>query len=547
MTTVKISKIEAAIQLGWSVELIDYFTKNCPKSGENIILPVERTNQGDLFLIEDLMQYKDYLSKPWPKTKNGKRPQIPNAIRKDIKTEANYACAICGHMENGEIAHIEAVSSTLNNSPENLILLCPNHHSQYDYGYKSSSNITIEEVRAAKILKRNSRKRMLLPEANAITSLKQLINTINNIENTLKSETNENLKIKYLNETKQLLIKIPEITKNALESAKRDSTDTKTKEIVLNSIPNLVKMITRKLPESVDKKEIRDIISDILKQSHDIIDIEETYCPNCRGMGTTGVTKDLCTYCKGSCFVSTQLAANNNSPKIKEVETESLTCVPTIRIDDSGTLIMSEEELEISLLEISYNIKDGVANPFKINLEAEDKIREKFGLAISKTINHLEERKLILEKKISLQKIEEFRKEIEDKIYIFFKNLFIQSYFYNCKIMIKSFRDFICYNHNQDIFSYSFNTRIEIYNLHNTNFNFSIYLTLKEMEILPSEQKETIRIFGYNHATEISSEIRYKKLIPAYIDFLYNTFSKHNFPIPIEAASLSHNWFFSLG
>ncbi|PEY46389.1 HNH endonuclease signature motif containing protein [Bacillus cereus] len=203
MTKTKINIIEAAIFLGISVELIDYFTKNCPKSGETRTLPVERTTHGDFFLRDDLIQYSTYLSRPWPRPRSGTRPTIPTAIREDIKRESHHACAICGHMENGEIAHIEAVARTYNNSPDNLILLCPNHHSKYDYGYKPSSNVTFEEIRAAKILKQNSRKRMLQFEANATNSLVALINTINNINNALANESNENIKDIYLSEANQ--------------------------------------------------------------------------------------------------------------------------------------------------------------------------------------------------------------------------------------------------------------------------------------------------------------------------------------------------------
>ena len=42
-------------------------------------------------------------------------------------------------MDSGEVAHIDAVADTLNNSPDNLIYLCPNHHTKYDLGYKPSS------------------------------------------------------------------------------------------------------------------------------------------------------------------------------------------------------------------------------------------------------------------------------------------------------------------------------------------------------------------------------------------------------------------------
>ncbi|MFE0296245.1 HNH endonuclease [Priestia megaterium] len=319
--TIKLNKIEAAILLGVSVELIDYFTNNCPKSGENKTLPVERTNHGDFFLRDEIIKYSVYLSKPWPKTKSGTRPAIPFAIKEDIKRESNYACAICGHMDNGEVAHIEAVAKTLNNSPENLILLCPNHHSKYDYGYKVANNVTFEEIKAAKIIKQNSRKRMLQYEANATNSLIQLINTINTIDNSMKSETSENIKDIYLNEAKQLLIKIPEITYSALESAKKDSNDTETENIINKSIPILTKSVAEKIQNSHDKEEIRHIMSEVIKQSHEIIlDLDEIYCPRCGGKGTTGLVGDLCAYCKGSCYISVEKAEEYDETKIDEVD-----------------------------------------------------------------------------------------------------------------------------------------------------------------------------------------------------------------------------------
>jgi len=75
------------------------------------------------------------------------------------------------------VADVEAVAETLNNGPDSLIFLCPNHHTIYDFGYKPSSNITLEVVRAANLVKRSTRQRVLRHEANttklpvAVTSL----------------------------------------------------------------------------------------------------------------------------------------------------------------------------------------------------------------------------------------------------------------------------------------------------------------------------------------------------------------------------------------
>ena len=161
-----------------------------------------------------LIEFNNYLNSPWPFTKKAHRPAIPEAIKEDIRQESHYSCAICGHMDNGEVAHIEAVSNTLNNSPENLIYLCPNHHTKYDYGYTLNSNITISEVRAAKLLKRKSRCRILKYEANATKYLFTIIKFLKHIESQLKQEENNNLIKIYLTEMKKIAEIIPDQPKN---------------------------------------------------------------------------------------------------------------------------------------------------------------------------------------------------------------------------------------------------------------------------------------------------------------------------------------------
>jgi hypothetical protein len=151
-----LSRIDAALYLGLRVETLDYLVKNCPKSGENKTLKFVKTEQGPIFDEGELSSYLQYLNEPWPMPAKGSRPAIPRAFQDDVKAESHYACAICGHMDNGEVAHIEAVSQTLNNAPSNLIYLCPNHHTKYDLGFKVASNVTMEEIRAVKLLKRTS-------------------------------------------------------------------------------------------------------------------------------------------------------------------------------------------------------------------------------------------------------------------------------------------------------------------------------------------------------------------------------------------------------
>ena len=147
---------EASIYSGYSPELLQYFSKNCPKYNENKKLNFQTISDLLHFDESDLKNYIKYLKEPWPVKDNATRAYIPDAIKDDIKKESHFQCAICGHMDNGEIAHIEPYKQTLNNSPDNLIFLCPNHHSKYDYGHKLSSNITTEVIWETKKIKRES-------------------------------------------------------------------------------------------------------------------------------------------------------------------------------------------------------------------------------------------------------------------------------------------------------------------------------------------------------------------------------------------------------
>jgi len=61
------------------------------------------------------------------------RPKIPNLLRREVLEEAGYACAIpvC-RIATVEIAHIEPWSKVKEHTFDNLIALCPNHHTLYD-------------------------------------------------------------------------------------------------------------------------------------------------------------------------------------------------------------------------------------------------------------------------------------------------------------------------------------------------------------------------------------------------------------------------------
>ena len=173
-----LSLVEAAITIGVGVELIEYFISHCPKHGESRTLAAKKT--GDDILIDktDLLDYQKYLSQPWPIPAKAQRPGIPERIKEDIRLESHLACAICGRMDNGEVAHIEAVSGTLNDSQTTCYSYAQTITQSTTFGYKPSNNVTIETVRAAKLLKRRSRQRMLSYEVNAVKGFKGLLQLI---------------------------------------------------------------------------------------------------------------------------------------------------------------------------------------------------------------------------------------------------------------------------------------------------------------------------------------------------------------------------------
>jgi hypothetical protein len=76
-------------------------------------------------------------NEPDEKRRKRTRHPVPDSVKRDILVEAGYRCAMPRCMvPTLEIAHILACESGGDNSRENLIALCPNHHTQYDLGEK---------------------------------------------------------------------------------------------------------------------------------------------------------------------------------------------------------------------------------------------------------------------------------------------------------------------------------------------------------------------------------------------------------------------------
>ena len=143
---------QAAVLLGISPKLLTYFTKRAVKSKDPRKLR-STTNESHLYFEEEeLKSYDDWLKAPWPAPPKT-RPHLPDAIRDEIKIEANMECAVCCKSgEAGEAAHIEPIKHSKCNHPHNLIWLCSNHHVKFDngcFGPKGASNEIIRSLKNA--------------------------------------------------------------------------------------------------------------------------------------------------------------------------------------------------------------------------------------------------------------------------------------------------------------------------------------------------------------------------------------------------------------
>ncbi|RWL19653.1 MAG: hypothetical protein EOR57_13725 [Mesorhizobium sp.] len=299
-----LSLIDAAVHLGLRVETVEYLTKNCPKPGESRKLKFVKSNEGPIFDEGELSSFAEYLTQPWPLPKMGTRPNIPKIFKDDVKEESYHGCAVCGYMDNGEVAHIDAVTTTLNNAPSNLIYLCPNHHTKYDLGFKVKSNVTAEEIKAAKLLKRNARCRLLKYESLATKSLLSLIKFVKSIEEKIGTAESDNLKAIHLAELNGLLAEVPELVKAAQAQAKNDAPGTKPEKALVKVAPKLAAIAAEGSDKQTEKTSRAKAKRLVFEVEEVLIEIDEVDCPHCYGRGLTGLVGDFCRYCKGSCVVS---------------------------------------------------------------------------------------------------------------------------------------------------------------------------------------------------------------------------------------------------
>ena len=307
---------EAAIASGFSIELLDSLTKRCPKSGQARVLNAKAMDGAVYIDDRELQAYLMYLREPWPLPAGGTRPRVPDAIARDVREECHQCCAICTDMNHGEIAHIDPVAETLNNSPDNLILLCPNHHTEYDYGYRPSSNVGRNGILAAKELKRMSRRRMLRFEANVAGTLRTVLGLVKTLESRLKEDVEDDVRDAYVTELQALIEKLPDLSRSAQDAAERDADFAVAEAGLVELAP---KLIAATQGAALTPGETQAAAATVLSASRSVIHLDEVTCPHCEGRGTTGLMGQLCAFCRGDQVVTEAAAANYDPDAIDEV------------------------------------------------------------------------------------------------------------------------------------------------------------------------------------------------------------------------------------
>jgi len=125
----QVSKYEAAILVGMSPELLDWFASYSPKKGDTRKLASSRDKFGvTTFSTDDLENWDEYLREPWPETQR----QPPLAIERELFLESQGRCTICQSFVVCEMAHIDPWEESFNHHPHNLIHLCPTCHTRVD-------------------------------------------------------------------------------------------------------------------------------------------------------------------------------------------------------------------------------------------------------------------------------------------------------------------------------------------------------------------------------------------------------------------------------
>ncbi len=287
-----LNEYEAALLTNMSPILLRWFTTYAPKIDK---VKLKFTEKDGLYFYNkvDLLDFDRHLNSPWQKPPKGQRPRIPDGIKLEIKTEANFCCPICHSNNNCEIAHIKPVAKSLNNHPHNLIFLCPNHHSEYDFGYKFD-NVTEDIINHFKKTLQIFQTICWSMQNSVITSYLQIINKIGRVKE-IEAE------IPSISEQKDFKLLFENFV-SKLEKIKPVN-PTKSDE----RIEQIVEKLKTEKPKSNKKDFVYNFLSVKEGIKHELDNDDNlTVCPLCKGNGSTNYF-EICPVCDGNAYIDKKI------------------------------------------------------------------------------------------------------------------------------------------------------------------------------------------------------------------------------------------------
>ena len=140
------------------------------------------------------------------------------------------------------------------------------------------------------------------------------------LERELQKQLNDNERAIYKTELESLLISIPDLAQKAEKIASQDRNLEESDKIIAGIAPRISRTVAGiKSDEAEDS--LRGRAKTIaLELQPALIDLDEVDCPHCGGRGQRGLAGTLCSYCGGSCFVSTEAAKAYDPEDLDEVE-----------------------------------------------------------------------------------------------------------------------------------------------------------------------------------------------------------------------------------
>jgi hypothetical protein len=232
--------------------------------------------------------------------------RVPDPVKADVQDESFFECAVCADPRT-EVAHLVAVSETLNNSPDNLLLLCPNHHTTFDAGCCRSKDLSLETALAVKAVKRATRRRMLQREHNAVLVLSAVIGRIQSLQASLGGARDQGGALVQAvgAELDRLLKELPRAYSAAEAAAGRDSSYDAGTAFTPNAEFRAAAASAAQ-PRPLRGKARKAAVDRVIAARPALSLAVDPDCPHCDGSGQVGLIDSPCPYCNGRAAVTAE-------------------------------------------------------------------------------------------------------------------------------------------------------------------------------------------------------------------------------------------------